>query len=157
MNNHKNVSCHCQTYGKQDVEICEKQLNTNQALKIFRSTLLSILIAFFPKCPFCWAAYMSMFGSIGLAQLPYMNWLLPVMLIFLAIHLLILLKRSSVQGYIPFLLSLAGAIIILCARGFFASEKWILIVGMILIASGSILNNISRRSFPFRFKLSTNN
>ena len=57
----------------------------------------------------CWAVYMSMFGSLGLAKLPYMKWLLPVMMIFLAIHLFFLYKRIRVAGYLPFIISMLGA------------------------------------------------
>jgi hypothetical protein len=34
------------------------------------TAVLSLLIAFFPKCPVCWATYMSMFGSVWLARTP---------------------------------------------------------------------------------------
>src|SRR5262249_51879337 len=31
-------------------------------------------VAFFPKCPVCWAAYLSMFGVAGLQSVPYAPW-----------------------------------------------------------------------------------
>ncbi|MDF2430997.1 MAG: hypothetical protein JWP44_628 [Mucilaginibacter sp.] len=107
------------------------------------STLLSILIAFFPKCPLCWAVYMSMFGCVGITNLPYMRWLLPVLLVFLGIHLFMLYKKASRIGYVPFVISLFGAVTILFSRAFFPFEKWLLILGMTSIIAGSLLNNFS--------------
>jgi hypothetical protein len=116
------------------------------------SALLSILIAFFPKCPLCWAAYMSMFGSLGIARLPYMGWLFPVLLLFLGMHLLILYKKAAQIGYLPFFISLLGALLLLFTRILFPSEKWLLLLGMASIISGSLLNSFSGN----RWRLSLN-
>jgi hypothetical protein len=107
------------------------------------SVLLSFLIAFFPKCPVCWAVYMSMFGSVGLANLPYMKWLLPVLIILLGIHLFMLYKKVERIGYIPFIISVTGTLAILFFRIFFQEENWLLIFGMTFIISGSLLNSFS--------------
>lgn len=124
------------------------------------SLLTGILIAFFPKCPMCWAVYMSMFGSLGLAKLPYMPWLLPVLLGFLLLHLAMLLRKAVQRHYyLPFWASVAGAGVLLAARSFFPAERWLLLSGMVLVIAGSLLNNFSnsyRISFP-HFKRSVQN
>lgn len=107
------------------------------------SVIISFLVAFFPKCPVCWAVYMSMFGSVGLANLPYMKWLLPVLILLLGIHLFMLYKKATRIGYIPFIISVAGTVAILFFRSFFAAEKWLLIIAMALIICGSLLNSYS--------------
>lgn len=112
-------------------------------LKSASSVLLSFLIAFFPKCPVCWAAYMSLFGSFGLSQLPYMKWILPALLGFLALHLYLLLRKVRTKGYGPFLLSIAGAAIVLAARSVFTNQQWMLFAGMSLILAGSLWNSFS--------------
>jgi len=114
------------------------------------SILLSIVIAFFPKCPLCWAVYMSMFGCLGIANLPYMGWLLPVLLLFLGIHMFMLYKKAARVGYLPFVISLFGALIILFARAFYPYEKWLLISGMAFIISGSLLNSFSGNRLKFK-------
>src|SRR4051812_47605006 len=53
-------------------------------------------------------------------------------------------KRVPQQGYLPFISSFTGTLIILYSRSYFPSEKWLLIVGMLLIASGSLLNGFFR-------------
>ena len=130
---------------KAQENVAEKPVveQTKKTAKTVPSILLSVLIAFFPKCPVCWAVYMSMFGSLGLAQLPYMGWLLPVLLAFLGLHLFMLYRKAGQNGYLPFLLSLAGASAMLLGRIFFPSEKWLLLTAMSFIISGSLLN-----SFP---------
>jgi hypothetical protein len=105
--------------------------------------LLSILIAFFPKCPVCWATYMSMFGSVWLADTPYAAWLFPVLLAVAGVNLLLLLKRAPKKGYSPFLLSLAGILVTLGVRNLFPMERWLLLLGMALMILSSLLNSFS--------------
>lgn len=120
--------------------------------KSLPSILMSVLIAFFPKCPFCWGVYMSTFGSIGLVQLPYMPWLLPVLLLFFAVHLYMLYREIHRKGYLPFLISLGGAAVLLTCRSYLPQEKWLLMAGMVMIISGSLLNSFSGKFQVFKSK-----
>jgi hypothetical protein len=135
--NTSNCCCHSKKTEELKKEILEQD-KPNFRFKSLSSVALSVLIAFFPKCPLCWAAYMSLFGFLGLSQLPYMSWLLPVLLLFMGIYLIILYKKSPKNGYIPFQLSLAGAVLLLIGKLFFPLENWIALLGMILIISSSI-------------------
>jgi hypothetical protein len=141
----ENCCCH-----NSNVHTEDKPLRTTKkAATALPSMLLSIFIAFFPKCPVCWAVYMSMFGSIGLAKLPYMSWLLPVLLGFMGIHLFMLYRKVAQRGYLPFMVSLTGAVLLLTGRFYFPFDKWILLTGMGLIISGSLLNSLSFIRLPF--------
>ena len=81
------------------------------------STLASLAVAFFPKCPVCWAGYMSMFGIASLGQIPYSPWLLPVLVVAMLINLGSVWVRGRATGRMsPFYLVSAGAIAILLAR-----------------------------------------
>ncbi|MEM0577429.1 hypothetical protein [Flavobacterium polysaccharolyticum] len=135
--NTNNCCCHHKKTEELKKEILEQD-KPNFRFKSLSSVALSVLIAFFPKCPLCWAAYMSLFGFLGLSQLPYMSWLLPVLLVFLGIYLVILYRKSHKNGYIPFQLSLTGAILLLIGKLFFPLEKWIAVLGMIFIISSSL-------------------
>ena len=106
------------------------------------STVVSLLIAFFPKCPLCWAAYMSMLGNFGLANLPYLKWLLPVLLLSLGAHLLLLLRQRRHKGYGPFVCSLVGALIIVGGRTGWPANKPVLLAGMLLVLLGSLWNTL---------------
>ena len=146
MQNNESQPCCCQSVSSSKNHIPEAL--AQKTVKSAGSVGLSILIAFFPKCPLCLAAYLSMFGSIGLARSPLMAWLLPLLMAILAIHLFLLFKKTAQKGYGPFVLSLLGAFCILVGRSFLPEHKFILWVGMALIFSGSLWN-----SFAFKSKI----
>lgn len=146
-NSNEISSCNCQ-HSSQDESTGVSFSGVRKTGSMLPSVFMSILIAFFPKCPFCWAVYMSMFGSIGLVKLPYMPWLFPVLIGFLAFHLFMLWRKVPQKGYFPFLISLAGAVVILSGKLFFPLAQWLSVTGMILIISGSLLNNFSNIRMP---------
>ena len=105
--------------------------------------VLSSLIAFFPKCPVCWAAYMNMLGCVWLTDTAYARWLFPGLLVSSGAYLAVLLGRSRRHGYAPFLLSLAGLLVILASRSLFADERWAALPGIAVMLSGSLLHLLS--------------
>ncbi|WP_282418687.1 hypothetical protein [Polyangium sp. 15x6] len=116
---------------------------------------MSVLIAFFPKCPVCWATYMSMFGSVWLARMPYVAWLHPLLVGLSALNLLLLLKRASKKGYGTFLLGLAGVAIILGGRSLFPEARWLLFCGIALMVASSLASSFTiDRSMTSGFQLS---
>ncbi|UOQ52796.1 hypothetical protein [Hymenobacter cellulosivorans] len=107
-------------------------------------TLVSLGIAFFPKCPMCWAAYMSVLGSIGLTRLPaYQPWMLPVLVGLLVLHLYLLFRQFAAQRYWPFACSLLGAACLLLARIGVVSGPWLALAGIAALVTGSLLNTFS--------------
>ena len=133
----------CCCHNEQQVPANKLLQNTKKTTKTIPSILLSVLIAFFPKCPVCWAAYMSVLGGVGIEKLPYMSWLLPVFLCFLAFYLyMVYRKASKSRYYVPLFFSLAGAVIIVCGRTFFPAYEWVLVTGLAMIVAGSVLNNL---------------
>lgn len=102
------------------------------------TTALSVLLAFFPKCPVCWATYMSIFGSVGLARTPYAAWLHPLLIGLCGLNLL-LLKRASKNGRGPFLLGLAGVAVVLAGRALFPETRWLVFFGMAAMIASSLL------------------
>lgn len=145
----ESTSCCCQKAAVQPPVIVEEVLPqsmepaTKQTVRTIPSLLISVLVAFFPKCPICWAAYMSLFGSLGLAKVPYMGWLYPILLTFLGLHLWLLFKKVPQKGYGPFLLSLLGVVFFLVERIWFSNVEVLLYTGMALILSGSLWNNFN--------------
>ncbi len=106
---------------------------------------VSILIAFFPKCPICWAAYMSMFGISGLTTLRYTPWLKYVFIGLLAINIAVITWRAVKRNYyIPLVFCLLGVLIMISSMGF---EPWKpgVYSGAALIFIGSLLNSLSIR------------
>ncbi|MBB6499932.1 hypothetical protein [Pedobacter cryoconitis] len=149
-------SCNCNT---EPIVInnTHKTINgVTKTVKAIPSAMMSILIAFFPKCPLCWAVYMSMFSSIGLAQIPYLPWLLPILIGFMGVHLLLLFKKIRTKGYLPFFISLCGCGLLLLNRFAFPAEKLISMTGLSLIIIGSLLNNLTTKHLSLTFSKNTN-
>lgn len=143
------MECCCMPVGISGVSVGH---STGGVAKSLPPVLLSVIIAFFPKCPMCWGVYMSMFGGLGLAPLPYAPWLLPVLMSFLGLHLLFLWARVKASGYAPFLFSLSGAMVIASGRFLFPQHQSIMFLGMALIFAGSLWNSLSTTVGTSRFR-----
>jgi protein SCO1 len=57
-------------------------------------TLASLAWAFFPKCPMCWAAYLSVFGLAGIAPVAHPAWILPLLMGMILINLVSVWLRA---------------------------------------------------------------
>lgn len=112
----------------------------SMVLKVAPSASLSVLVAFFPKCPMCWAAYSSWLGLAGIFQIPYMGFLFPVLVVLLAVHLLLLGKHVAQVGWGPLLTCVAGAITLLLVRQLAPDLRWALNIGILLMLAGSLWN-----------------
>ncbi|NHN24493.1 hypothetical protein FIA58_002290 [Flavobacterium jejuense] len=142
MESTKKSECTCNSSTCPNQEQEEPQV-FKKSFKTIPSIALSFLIAFFPKCPICWAVYMSMLGSFGIAEIPYMKWLLPVFIVFLGIHLVLLLKKIPTKGYGPFVISLIGFGIMIPSKIVFSTPEWVSILGMSFIVMGSLWNSFT--------------
>ncbi|TGD59567.1 hypothetical protein [Flavobacterium humi] len=141
-NSNTNAACHCKSNACPNQER-KTPKGIKKILGSVPSVVLSILVAVFPKCPLCWAVYMSMLGSFGLAKIPFMGWLLPVFIGFLGLHLWLLWRRTGEKGYGPFVVSLIGFSILLSAKLARLDLEWISASGMLFIAVGSFWNSFS--------------
>lgn len=103
-------------------------------------TLASLGVAVFPKCPVCWAAYLSMLGIAGLNQIPYAPWLQPLLVVAMLINLASVWVRGWLTGRMfgSYLVS-AGVLTILLSKMWPTWEK-VAIVGVILTFAGSFLS-----------------
>lgn len=108
---------------------------------------LPLLLAFFPKCPICWAVYLSAFGISGLNSIPYSPWLIPWIILAILINLILLYRNAKVRnGLTPFWLSLVGGLLVM-GSGYQFSSQAFLIVGVVCILMGSLLNSLSLRQW----------
>jgi protein SCO1/2 len=107
-----------------------------------RTIVFPLLIAIFPKCPVCWAAYMSAFGIASLKNIPYSPWLVPLFVLGIGVNLWILYRaRNKQNGLTPFWVSGLGAALLLIG-GLWLDLKTGLYAGILLILLGSILNSL---------------
>jgi len=77
----------------------------------------SVGVAFFPKCPVCWAAYLSLLGIAGIERVPYSPWLQPLLAaVMLANLAFVWLRGRKTERMAGFYLTVAGAITILLSN-----------------------------------------
>lgn len=102
------------------------------------SVVPGILLAFFPKCAGCWAAYFSVFNSLGLG-VPYMPWMKHVLaasLVLSAVYFAWMAKRRG--RWLPFGFQLAGFAAVLAAQ-YAVKAPALMWVGVGLVFGGSLL------------------
>ncbi len=110
----------------------------NAAPQAAASIVLSVLAALFPKCPVCWAAYLSMLGVAGVERLPHAPWLLAVFAALMAVNLGSLWIRTRGQeSRLGLYLSTAGALVILLGS-VWLSLPYASFVGIALTVAGSL-------------------
>jgi protein SCO1/2 len=110
------------------------------------ATLASIGVAFFPKCPICWAGYLSVFGIAGLGQIPYSPWMQPVLVVVMLINLASVWLRGRSTGRMSgFYLVSAGALAIVASKMGIGWEK-AAVLGVVLTLAGSLLSALGAKN-----------
>jgi protein SCO1/2 len=109
-------------------------------------TIASLGVAFFPKCPICWAGYLSVFGVAGLNQIPYSPWLQPLLLVVMLINLASVWLRGRATGrMVGFYLVSAGAVAIVISK---LGPVWesLALWGVALTFAGSLVSALNATS-----------
>lgn len=110
----------------------------------FLSVFFSAIVVFFPKCPFCAAAWLSLLGISNMQFFTIKGWLLPILIVLLASNLVALyIMGRRRKSYLPFYLSVLGVMIIAIASLFPVLQQ-AAYAGMIIMLVASTLN-----SYPF--------
>lgn len=131
----------------------ESSISVNQGFRQgFRSSLkagmsgvIVILIAFFPKCPICWMAYMSLFSSLGIGTIPYQPWIQPGLIGLLILNIGALYIRSRRREiYGPLWLSLAGTAVLIIFNLWLGWE-WTVWPAFVLVMIGTLWNGFAKR------------
>ncbi|MEK6301021.1 MAG: SCO family protein [Acidobacteriota bacterium] len=112
------------------------------------ATLASLGVAFFPKCPICWAGYLSLFGIAGLNQIPFSPWLQPLLIAVMLINLGSVWLRGRLTGRMSgFYLVSAGAFAIVVLKmglGWEDAAAW----GVALTLAGSLVSALGAGNRP---------
>jgi protein SCO1/2 len=126
-----------------EVQREKTSLRRNFASPVF-GTAVALGLALFPKCPFCWAAYLSLFGIAGLGTIPYSPWLQPVLAILLLLNLTSIWFRARGTGrMLPFYLVTAGALAIVASK-IFGGPDTVGFLGVLLTLVGSVWSTLNR-------------
>lgn len=106
------------------------------------STMPGIITALLPKivCPFCWPVYAGIMSAFGVSITSYSRYLLPLTAILLMLALIGLgFKASQRWGYKPFIVGIAGALLIMAGKFYWGSDV-LLYVGVTMLLGASIWN-----------------
>lgn len=107
-------------------------------------TLAAVGLALFPKCPLCWAGYMSFVGIAGLEGIPYSPWLQPLLAVMIAINLGSVWLRARATGRIlGFLMVSAGAVMIVLSKT--SGMQKAAFGGVLLTLVGSFVSTFAAR------------
>lgn len=119
--------------------------------RMMPSIVPAVLIAFFPKCPICWAAYASLLSFIGI-YIPYYEWVIWVFVALALINLLLTFRRSrSTNFYLPLLLQVTAYTTIVLNRMYW-DNKAIIALCVVFMISSSVLLNL-KKDFFYNLKL----
>lgn len=124
-----------------------KRRQSKRAWKMHISLLLNFFIAFAPKCPLCWAAYLSLIGLAGVHSIAYRPWFLPLAVLLLMVNLGTLYLQRKGRPLKPFWLSLAGSVLIVVNRFYFLST------GLVLLGASALLLASLWSALPRRMEL----
>ena len=120
------------------------------ALRTTASSVLGILaslgMVFFPKCPICWAGYLSLLGITGLNQVSYSPWLQYGLVFMMLVNLAsVWLKGLSTGRMGGFYLVGAGTLVITVSRSGLGLENAGLL-GVALILAGLLVSALTTRN-----------
>lgn len=72
-----------------------------------------------PKCPLCWASYMSAMSTLGMGTVAYQPWLLHALVVVMGLSIAGLFYQARRRNrYSPALLALAGALLVAVSKIF---------------------------------------
>lgn len=117
--------------------------------------MAGIGLALFPKCPFCFAAYLSAFGLIGASSIKPTGLFVPVLVGFMGLNLMLIWRSARRRNYpTPFYVGVAGTICLTLSLMFNETLLRLPAVSLLLCASAmqvvpsnllSILRSRTRR------------
>jgi len=129
---------------KADVAAVSSRVPRQAASRTF-GTLASLAVAFFPKCPVCWGAYLSMSGIAGIQRLRFSPALEAVLVLLMLVNVASVWRRGRATGSMlgSYLVS-AGAIAIIASR-FAPGWESVAVWGVWFTLAGSLWSVVNNK------------
>lgn len=116
-----------------------------RTVSLVLGTLAALGVAFFPKCPICWTAYLSVFGIAGLNQVPYAPWLQPVLVAVMLINLAAVWLRGRSTGRMSAVYFVAAGVLAIIVSRTAPGWEGAAMAGVASTVAGSLLSSLSRK------------
>ena len=112
-------------------------------LAAFLGPAAAVLVAFLPKCPVCWAAYLSAFGLTAFAGVGYSRGFQALAVVLILVSLgSVFLRALTTRRWIPFGFTLAGTVATILQLWLDLAQ--ILPVGISCLVLGSLFSSFGR-------------
>jgi len=108
---------------------------------VFSASIASIL-AFIPiiSCPLCWPVYASFLAYLGIGFFNFTPYFIPILFGFVTLSCVLMWRdHGSHKRFSPFILALAGGVLILIGKVVFLLN-YLLYVGIICLLASTVLN-----------------
>jgi protein SCO1/2 len=113
----------------------------SSTMRMLQQVALPILLAVYPKCPACWAAYLSAFGITGIQGIPYSPSFALLIVAAMFINLWFVHRRAKRRNeFLPFWMSLIGGLLVFIP-GYLFSHQTASLAGVFLVGIGAFLNS----------------
>lgn len=131
----------------QELQGSERPFTMRSVSKSIGSVIVPVFITLLPKCPFCFAAYLSLFGIAGMQLMPYVKFIPPLLFLAMSINIYALYKMGIKRNsFLPLYLCVIGSAIVV-AFGYYNPIKFGLIFGLVLLFLSAILNSLPNRVY----------
>ena len=111
-----------------------------RSLRSWRSLsqlIVSLLVLLLPKCGLCVAAYLNLFGLLGLSVVHHYAWVQPILFILLAVGMSVALVKARRMGdYRTFSVSVLGTLVLVFSKSLIVSQ-WGAYIGFALLAGAT--------------------
>jgi protein SCO1/2 len=141
------ADCAAKCTSASSVEPSAIPVRTHVAVTVL-GTLASLAWVVFPKCPMCWAAYLSVFG-IGIRQIPSPSKMEPLLAAMMLINLISVgLRAWATRRMSGFYLVCTGSMAIILSK-IVVSWSDVAIWGVGLTLAGTLWNAVNRSNIQF--------
>lgn len=124
----------------------KKQSNTT-LLSRFSTVVLPVLIAFFPKCPMCWMAYLNLIGISSIVSIDHKPWLVYVFMALALINLGVFYRLAKKRnGLWPFYMACGGTLL-LGLNYWLDLGVFAVLMGLVLTLFSTLLNSLSFKRY----------
>lgn len=121
--------------------------NENSFLGKISTVFLPVFVAFFPKCPMCWMAYLNLIGLGGVISIQHQPWLIYVFIGLIILNLCNLYRLAKKRnGMLPFYLALIGSVI-LGLNFWLDFGRLIIVFGFAFTLTATLLNSLSFKKY----------